>query len=98
VTAADDDDTVAGRRGEDATVVSFRRSPEADPPASGGPEASETEDETVIRPRASARASTPEEPAVPPSPPRRVASSGQPDNAVYRPRPADPVIVPRTQH
>ncbi|MEN8601153.1 hypothetical protein ABFC64_08890 [Microbacterium rhizosphaerae] len=91
-----DDDTLARRRGEEATVVSHRPRPgAAEPPASEGTEASVTEDETVVRPRPSPRASVAERPAVPPSTPRRRASSGQPENTVYRPRPPDPAIVPR---
>jgi hypothetical protein len=97
-----DDDTLAGLRGEEATVVSRRRRPGGEKAASDAAEASRTEasrteDQTVIRPRASTRAPVVDEPAVVRSASRRVASSGQPEDTVYRPRPADPVIVPRAQ-
>jgi hypothetical protein len=95
-----DDDTLAGLRGEEATVVSRRRGGEqsASEAAEGSrTEASRTEDQTVIRPRASTRGPVVDEPAVVRSASRRVASSGQPEETVYRPRPADPVIVPRAQ-
>ena len=93
---AGDGDTLARRRGEEATVVSHRRQRGGGGLASEGTEASRTEDETAIRPRLRTPARVPDRPAVPPGPARRVASNGRPEDTVYRPRPADPVIVPRT--
>ncbi len=96
-----DDETVARRPTDDATVVSRRLRPDAQGQADRGTSPSPTSpspvaDETVIRPRTGARAAVRDEPGDPAIPPRRAASSGQPHNTVYGPRTADPVIVPRT--